>query len=153
MRKDPTTKAQRHKRLFATLCLGVLVVTLLPSAASAHEGLPEQIAAITAKIKRDPKNASLYLHRGELYGSPASGIVQMLITNRPCVYSQTSSSSIWRAATCYSSREGIVRPRWRSIAFFVNNLNTLKRLSLERVLWRRWERVATQHRTSPKHSA
>ena len=33
----------------------------------AHEGLHEQIAAITAKIKRDPKNASLYLQRGELH--------------------------------------------------------------------------------------
>jgi len=29
--------------------------------------LHEQIAAITAKIKRDPKNASLYLQRGELH--------------------------------------------------------------------------------------
>ena len=33
----------------------------------AHEGLHEQIAAITAKIRRDPKNASLYLQRGELH--------------------------------------------------------------------------------------
>lgn len=33
----------------------------------AHEGLHEQIAAITAKIKRDPKNATLYLQRGELH--------------------------------------------------------------------------------------
>jgi predicted Zn-dependent protease len=67
MLKDPTTKAQRHKFFFKTLCLGVFVVTLLPLAASAHEGLPEQIAAITVKIKRDPKNAALYLQRGELY--------------------------------------------------------------------------------------
>ena len=48
--------------------LGVVVcLTLLPSLTQAHEGLHEQIAAITAKIKRDPKNASLYLQRGELH--------------------------------------------------------------------------------------
>jgi tetratricopeptide (TPR) repeat protein len=46
----------------ATLC-----VALLWSFAHAHEGLHEQILAVTAKIKRDPKNASLYLHRGELH--------------------------------------------------------------------------------------
>jgi tetratricopeptide (TPR) repeat protein len=44
------------------VCLG-----LLSSFAQAHEGLHEQIVAITAKIKRDPKNASLYLQRGELH--------------------------------------------------------------------------------------
>lgn len=49
----------------ATWLLGVGI--LLSSFAHAHEGLHEQIAAITAKIKRDPKNASLYLQRGELH--------------------------------------------------------------------------------------
>jgi predicted Zn-dependent protease len=44
-----------------------ICVALLPSFVQAHEGLHEQIAAITAKIKRDPKNASLYLQRGELH--------------------------------------------------------------------------------------
>ncbi|HKG61713.1 MAG TPA: tetratricopeptide repeat protein [Pyrinomonadaceae bacterium] len=44
-----------------------ICVALLPSFAYAHEGLHEQIVAITAKIKRDPKNASLYLQRGELH--------------------------------------------------------------------------------------
>ncbi len=44
-----------------------ICLALASSFARAHEGLPEQIAAITAKIKRDPKNASLYLQRGELY--------------------------------------------------------------------------------------
>ena len=55
------------KRLLkkATWLLGVVI--LLSSFAHAHEGLHEQIAAITAKIKHDPKNASLYLQRGELY--------------------------------------------------------------------------------------
>jgi len=67
MLKSSTTKTPRHKVNLKNLCLCVFVVTLLPFAASAHEGLPEQIVAITAKIKRDPKNASLYLQRGELY--------------------------------------------------------------------------------------
>jgi tetratricopeptide (TPR) repeat protein len=44
-----------------------LCLSLLPRVAHAHEGLHEQIAAITAKIKHDPKNASLYLQRGELH--------------------------------------------------------------------------------------
>jgi tetratricopeptide (TPR) repeat protein len=44
-----------------------LSLTLLSSYAQAHEGLHEQIVAITAKIKRDPKNATLYLQRGELH--------------------------------------------------------------------------------------
>lgn len=48
--------------------VGVAIcLTLIPSFALAHEGVPEQIVAITAKIKREPKNASLYLQRGELY--------------------------------------------------------------------------------------
>ena len=51
------------------ICLaGVAIcLSLLSSFAHAHEGLHEQIVAITAKIKRDPKNASLYLQRGELH--------------------------------------------------------------------------------------
>lgn len=44
-----------------------ICLALASSFARAHEGLPEQIVAITKKIKRDPKNASLYLQRGELY--------------------------------------------------------------------------------------
>lgn len=40
---------------------------MLPSFALAHEGLHEQIVAVTAKIKLDPKNAALYLQRGELH--------------------------------------------------------------------------------------
>ena len=42
-------------------------VALTPSPVRAHEGLHEQIVAVTAKIKRDPKNASLFLQRGELH--------------------------------------------------------------------------------------
>ena len=44
-----------------------LSMTLMVATVRAHEGVHEQIVAITAKIKRDPKNASLYLQRGELH--------------------------------------------------------------------------------------
>lgn len=44
-----------------------ICLTLMPPFARAHEGLHEQIVAITAKIRRDPANASLYLQRGELH--------------------------------------------------------------------------------------
>ncbi|MGI8733297.1 MAG: tetratricopeptide repeat protein [Pyrinomonadaceae bacterium] len=40
---------------------------LLASLASAHDGLHEQIAEVTARIKRAPLDATLYLKRGELY--------------------------------------------------------------------------------------
>ena len=53
---------QKKLILIVGICLA-----LAPSFVLAHEGLHEQIAAITAKIKRDPKNASLYLQRGELH--------------------------------------------------------------------------------------
>ena len=51
------------------ICLAgtVVCLVLFSSFVQAHEGLHEQIVAVTAKIKRDPKNASLYLQRGELY--------------------------------------------------------------------------------------
>ena len=55
-----------HKKM--GLLLGVAIcLALMASFARAHEGLHEQIVAITAKIKRDPKNAALYLQRGELH--------------------------------------------------------------------------------------
>ena len=47
-------------RLFAALILLATVV-------SAHDGLHEQIAEVTARIKRAPRDATLYLKRGELY--------------------------------------------------------------------------------------
>ena len=55
------------QKKFIWLVSVALCVALLSSLAHAHEGLHEQIAAITAKIKRDPKNAMLYLQRGELH--------------------------------------------------------------------------------------
>jgi tetratricopeptide (TPR) repeat protein len=58
----------RHLQRKLILLLGVAIcLGLIPSFARAHEGLHEQIEAITARIKRDPKNAALYLQRGELY--------------------------------------------------------------------------------------
>jgi tetratricopeptide (TPR) repeat protein len=58
---------KRCGRQFIWLLSVAICLTLLSSVTSAHEGLHEQIIVITAKIKRDPKNASLYLQRGELY--------------------------------------------------------------------------------------
>ena len=57
---------QLHQKLILLLGLAICLA-LVPSFARAHEGLHEQIVAITARIKRDPKNAALYLQRGELY--------------------------------------------------------------------------------------
>lgn len=63
MLKAFTTKTLRHKGL--KVC--VFMLLLIPFSAFAHESVPEQIVAITKKIKRDPKNALLYVQRGELY--------------------------------------------------------------------------------------
>ena len=53
---------------FTRALLAVLIcLPLLSSVVRAHEGLHEQIVAITGKIRLDPKNASLYLKRGELH--------------------------------------------------------------------------------------
>jgi len=58
----------QHFRQKLIPLVGIAIcLTLLATFAQAHEGLHEQIVAITAKIKRDPKNASLYLQRGELH--------------------------------------------------------------------------------------
>jgi len=58
----------QHVYRKALLLLGVSIcLAFVASFARAHEGLHEQIDAVTAKIKRDPKNAVLYLQRGELY--------------------------------------------------------------------------------------
>ena len=58
---------QNFRRAVRVVAGVVICLTLLSSFARAHEGLHEQIVAITAKIKRDPKNATLYLQRGELH--------------------------------------------------------------------------------------
>ena len=43
------------------------VVMSYPSFVLAHDGVHEQIAEVTRQIERDPKNAALYLKRGELH--------------------------------------------------------------------------------------
>lgn len=45
----------------------IVGLTLLASFASAHDGVHEQIAEVTVRIKRAPLDATLYLKRGELY--------------------------------------------------------------------------------------
>jgi predicted Zn-dependent protease len=60
-------KLAHHRKTPGFLMGLVICLALLPSFVLAHEGLHEQIEAVTAKIKRDPKNASLYLQRGELH--------------------------------------------------------------------------------------
>lgn len=49
------------------VAMAAWLVTSLALPIAAHEGLHEQIAEATSQIKREPKNASLYLKRGELY--------------------------------------------------------------------------------------
>ncbi|MEK6289180.1 MAG: tetratricopeptide repeat protein [Acidobacteriota bacterium] len=49
----------------AAVVAWLVASVVLPIAA--HEGVHEQIAVATSQIKREPKNASLYLKRGELY--------------------------------------------------------------------------------------
>ena len=47
-----------------------IVIALLIAGASslaAHEGLHEQIAEVTRSLEREPRNAALFLKRGELY--------------------------------------------------------------------------------------
>jgi tetratricopeptide (TPR) repeat protein len=51
------------KLVAVAACLEIALVWPTP----AHEGLHEQIANVTARIKREPRDASLYLQRGELH--------------------------------------------------------------------------------------
>jgi len=47
--------------------LSIAFVLLTSANVSAHDGLHEQIIAVTKEIKKDSQNFSLYLKRGELY--------------------------------------------------------------------------------------
>jgi predicted Zn-dependent protease len=67
MAKKESKLMQRLHRKVLSLMGVAICFALFFSFATAHEGLHEQIVAITARIKRDPKNANLYLQRGELY--------------------------------------------------------------------------------------
>ena len=54
--------------LFPFLPFGILgAILYLTLAVSAHDGLHEQILAVTEQIKKAPRNAALYLKRAELY--------------------------------------------------------------------------------------
>jgi tetratricopeptide (TPR) repeat protein len=44
-----------------------IIIFLFAFAIAAHDGLHEQIIALTEAIKKDPQNAALYLKRAELY--------------------------------------------------------------------------------------
>lgn len=54
-------------RLVSTTVRLLATLMLLAGLASAHDGLHEQIAEVSARIKRAPQDAILYLKRGELY--------------------------------------------------------------------------------------
>ena len=49
------------------ILLSIFTCSLLPARVSAHGDLDEQIAAVTKRIEKDPRNAALYLKRGQLH--------------------------------------------------------------------------------------
>jgi len=50
-----------------TLMVVLFSMVFLTAPVHAHEGLHEQIAAMTARIRQEPRNGALYLKRAELY--------------------------------------------------------------------------------------
>ena len=54
-------------KLKMLLVVSMGISFLFPFAVSAHDGLHEQIIAVSKKIRRSPTNPALYLKRGELY--------------------------------------------------------------------------------------
>ncbi|MGH9386484.1 MAG: hypothetical protein ACRD2N_19595, partial [Vicinamibacterales bacterium] len=57
-----------HLRQYITATLAVVSALLLsPGFVLAHDGLREQIAAITAQIAHHPQNVELLARRAELY--------------------------------------------------------------------------------------
>ena len=55
------------RNLFLFIIFGCAAVGLTPVQTVAHGQLDEQIAAVTRQIQHDPRNARLYLSRGELH--------------------------------------------------------------------------------------
>src|SRR6266516_1284100 len=49
------------------ILLSIFTCSLLPARVSAHGDLDEQIAAVTKRIEKDPRNAALHLKRGQLH--------------------------------------------------------------------------------------
>lgn len=58
----------KNQAVFAVCWSAVIVLfSVFTPNAAAHEGLHEQITAVTKEIKKNPKNTALYLKRAELY--------------------------------------------------------------------------------------
>lgn len=57
----------RSSAAFLSAVVFLAVVVALAPAARAHEGVDEQIAEVSRRIAREPRNAELYLLRGELH--------------------------------------------------------------------------------------
>ncbi len=55
------------RSVVATIVLQVAIVCLFSLPVSGHEGLHEQIIAVTKQIRKSPKDPALYLKRAELY--------------------------------------------------------------------------------------
>src|SRR5439155_925722 len=49
------------------ILLSIITCCLLPAGVWAHGELDEQIAAVTKRIEKDPRNAALHLKRGQLH--------------------------------------------------------------------------------------
>lgn len=67
MKSGPGFKSNAPARAFRSAALALLFALNCTAVAPAHDGLHEQIAGISARIRRDPRNASLHLKRGELH--------------------------------------------------------------------------------------
>src|SRR5215210_4605900 len=64
--KAPARCVRRPCSTFLTIAAALL---LLSQPSSAHDGVADQIARLSAQIIRDPANAALLCRRGELYGA------------------------------------------------------------------------------------
>ena len=62
-----TVTSDSPARTFRSATLAVVFLLLIAAVASAHDGLHEQLAEVSARLRQEPRNASLYLKRGELY--------------------------------------------------------------------------------------
>ncbi|MCA1622784.1 MAG: hypothetical protein LC768_14875 [Acidobacteria bacterium] len=65
----PRCSVQSNKKIIlkASLLWSIVFVLVTSTNVSAHDGLHEQIIAVTKEIAKEPNNANLYLKRAELY--------------------------------------------------------------------------------------
>jgi tetratricopeptide (TPR) repeat protein len=65
----PRCSVQTNKKILfrASLLWSIVFVLITSTNVSAHDGLHEQIIAVTKEIAKEPNNANLYLKRAELY--------------------------------------------------------------------------------------